>query len=131
MFDDPAEGRLAAQEIVARGFVTAYDVWSYAGEEGARSIEPALSGHGVLGVMVRAFQRTMTSDAEYAEGLAQAIRAGAMVLAVGTNEDEAERMAPALAKHGGHSMAYGKHWNFVPLAHAPHTIEVPQATETN
>ena len=39
-----------------------------------------------------------------------------LVLVVKADSTSAERVAHGLANLGGHSFAYGAHWNFVPLA---------------
>lgn len=120
VFDDPVVGNEVAAALRDKG--VAEDVWTFFGDRGVQSIEPSLGHHGLPVAIVRVAQRLMTNDCEYCDGLANSLRQGAMVLATRVGEDGVEDLAELLAKRGGHSFAYGEHWNFVPLMGAAHTI---------
>lgn len=121
VFDDPEQGLSALHEAGVSGLTDPDDAWIFSGEEGVTSVDPGLSRHGVAVGIVRVIQRLMTSDCEYCEGLARALRTGAVVLALKVDQDAVDDASEVLHRQGGHSMAYGAHWNFVPLAHATHT----------
>lgn len=121
IFDDVERGRAALDEVEESGLTDSEATWVFAGEEGARSIDPGLGRHGVAVGIVRFFQRMMTSDCEYCDGLSRALRAGAVVMALRVDEKAIDAASDVLRRHGGHSLAYGAHWNFVPLPHATHT----------
>ncbi len=122
VFDDPTHGREAVQQLCANGNLNEDNVWTFYGEEGVQSVDPSVRHHGLPIAIVRIFQRVLTNDCEYCEGLAQALRGGAMVLAIKTEEDAAEELSRAMQSYGGHSFAYGEHWNFVPLGGSGQTI---------
>lgn len=121
VFDDAAEGQAALKEAAAAGYTDADDAWIFAGEEGLAAIDPGVGRHGVAVGMVRIAQRLMTSDCEYCEGLARALRAGAIVMALKVDEGAVDSASDLLHRFGGHSLAYGAHWNFVPRPHATQT----------
>ena len=93
----------------------------FSGEDGLKSIDPGLSGHGIAIGIARILQRMMTSDCDYCEGLARSLRSGALVMALKVDEQAVEDVSDVLRRYGGHSLAYGAHWNFVPLPHAAQT----------
>lgn len=121
VFDDAEQGRAALDEIRTSGIADSDDTWIFSGEEGLKAVDPGLGRHGVAVGIVRVMQHMLTSDCEYCEGLSQALRAGAMVVALKVEEKVVEEASGVLRRHGGHSLAYGAHWNFVPVPHATHT----------
>lgn len=121
VFDDAGQGRLALDEIRKLDSTESDDTWIFSGEEGLKAVDPGVGRHGVAVGIVRAMQHMLTSDCEYCEGLAEALRAGAVVVAVKVDEEAVEEVSQVLRQFGGHSLAYGAHWNFVPLPHATHT----------
>ena len=120
VFDDSERSVGALHEASASGLTESDDAWIFSGEEGLAAVDPGLKRHGVTVGIVRVFQRLMTSDCEYCEGLSRALRAGAIVMALKVDEAAVDEVSDILRRHGGHSMAYGAHWNFVPLPHATH-----------
>lgn len=118
--DDPAVGTEVAQELRTGG--TTDDVWTFFGEEGIRSLEPGILHHGLPVAVVRTVQRLLTSDCEYCDGLCEALERGAMVLAVRVGKEDVDSMSERLRRAGAHSLAYGEHWNFLPVAGAGHTV---------
>lgn len=120
VFDDSERSWEALREANASGLTASDEAWIFSGAEALTSIDPGLSRHGVAVAIVRVMQRLMTSDCEYCEGLSRALRAGAIVVALKVDERAVEAVGEILHRHGGHSMAYGAHWNFVPLPHATH-----------
>lgn len=121
VFDDAEQGLAALNEVSTSGLSEPDDAWIFSGEEGVTSVDPGLRRHGVAVGIVRVLQRLMTSDCEYCEGLSRALRAGPIVMALKVDEKAVEDVSEVLRRHGGHSMAYGAHWNFVPLPHETHT----------
>jgi len=121
VFDDPGQGFAALKEADTSGLTDAEDAWMFSGEEGLKSIDPGLSRHGIVVGIVRILQRMMTSDCQYCEGLSRSLRAGATVMALKVDEQAVEAVSDVLRRYGGHSSAYGAHWNFVPLPHATQT----------
>lgn len=121
VFSDAEQGTAALTEADASGLTSSDDAWIFSGEEGLASLDPGLGRHGLAVGVVRVLQRMMTSDCEYCDGLAHALRAGAIVMALKADEKAVEELSAVLRRHGGHSLAYGAHWNFVPLPHASHT----------
>lgn len=120
VFDDPVAGAEIAETLRAER--AADDVWTFFGNKGIQSLDPGIGHHGVPVGIVRVVQRLLTNDCEYCDGLATALRHGAMVLAARVGSDEADALSERLAQYGGHTFAYGEHWNFVPLADAGHSI---------
>lgn len=120
VFDDPVVGSEVAAELRADG--VADDVWTFFGEKGIEILEPSILHHGVAVAVVRVFQRLLTNDCEYCEGLSTALEHGRMVLAVRVPEEGVEKLSEWLRERGGHTFAYGEHWNFVPLHGAGHAI---------
>ena len=120
VFDDPAVGNEVAAELRDEG--VAEDVWTFFGDKGLQSLDPSVGHHGVPVAIVRVMQRLMTNDCEYCDALSTALRHGAMVLAARVGEDRVGELSERLSQRGGHSFAYGAHWNFVPLGGAGHAI---------
>lgn len=120
VFDDPDTGSAVATELRDAGAPN--DVWTFYGDRGVRSVDPHAGHHGMPVAVVRALQRFMTSDCEYCEGLAAALRNGDIVLAVRVDHVNADTLAARLSQRGAHSLAYGEHWNFVPVEGATHSI---------
>lgn len=120
VFDDAAAGLATAAEL--RDERGTDDVWTFVGDKGLECIDPRDSHHHLRVAVVRLAQRLLTGDCEYCDGLSSAMRAGAVVLAVRVDEDQAEDLADRLADKGGRDFAYGEHWNFVPLEHATHAV---------
>lgn len=120
IFDDPVVGSDVAAELRAHGVLD--DVWTFFGEKGVETLDPGVRHHGVPVAVVRVLQRLMTNDCEYCDGLSSALRRGAMVLAARTSEAEVEGLCKRLRRYGGHTFAFGEHWNFVPMERAEHTI---------
>lgn len=120
VFDDPVVGDEVAEEL--RGEGVPDDVWTFFGKKGIQSLDPRVGHRGLLVGIVRVAQRLMTNDCEYCDGLSSALRRGAMVLAVRVGEEEVEDLSERLRDRGAHTLAYGEHWNFVPLGSAGHTI---------
>jgi hypothetical protein len=122
IFDRPADGREAIHELSKKGMADESDVWIFYGEKGVQSVDPGVTHHGVPVAVVRIFQRIWTNDCEYCDGLSHALQGGAMVLAVKAAKDAVPALSQVLQEHGGHSLAYGEHLNFVPLAGSGHAI---------
>lgn len=120
VFDDPVVGSDVAAGLRAEGATE--DVWTFFGDQGIRSLDPHSGRHGVPVAIVRVVQRILTNDCEYCDGLANALRHGAMVLAVRVEEDRVEEVSERLMQQGGHTFAFGEHWNFVPLEGAGQAI---------
>lgn len=120
VFDDPKVGNEVVAEL--RGEEADEDVWTFFGEKGIQSLGPHAGHHGVPVAIVRVMQRLITNDCEYCDGLSAALRHGAMVLAVRVGEDRVDALSERLQQRGAHSLAYGEHWNFVPLKSAGHTV---------
>ena len=120
VFDDPVVGDEVAAALRTEGDVN--DVWTFFGDGGVQSVDPRVGSHGVPVGLVRVLQRLLTNDCEYCDGLTSALRHGAMVLAVRTERDRVDALSARLRARGGHSLAYGDHWNFVPLAGAEHAV---------
>lgn len=128
VFDDPVVGNeVVAALRVDRGIE---DVWTFFGERGMKSLDPSVLHHGVPVAVVRVFQRLLTNDCEYCEGLELALRHGRMVLAVRVAEEEVSDLSEWLRQRGGHTFAYGEHWNFVPLQGAAHAVGFFTSDET-
>lgn len=119
VFDTFEDAAGAAQRLRLSGrFTGPDDIWLLEGEEGLRTLDPTGSVHGARGRMVRFVEMTMApNDLEYLRLLGQEVRHGHVVLAVrvpdGRSADETGR---ALLADGGHSMGYGAHLDFVPVA---------------
>jgi hypothetical protein len=120
VFDDPVVGSEVAAKLRDEGVPD--DVWTFFGDMGIQSVDPRIGRHGVLVAIVRVAQRLMTNDCEYCDGLSNALGHGAMVLAVRAEEDQVEDLSERLRELGGHTFAYGEHWNFVPLGSAGRAI---------
>ena len=116
IFDDPNAGREALQQLRTMGLADEDDVWTFYGDQGLRSLDPSMRHHGLPLEIVRIVQRVLTNDCEYCEDLAESLRDGAMVVAVKADGNAQEDVGHVLRSHGGHSLAYGAHWNFVPPA---------------
>lgn len=115
VFDDPEQAASAIRELIESQDVDEDDVWTFYGERGLE----AIGGHHGLAVeIVRVFQRAMTNDCEYCDGLRSVLHRGGVVVAIKGKQS----LAPFLQERGGHSLAYGAHWNFVPVAGAGESI---------
>jgi hypothetical protein len=112
VFDEPDRAVLAVRQLVEKD-ITKAEIWVYVGEQGARTIEPAFTGHGPGVAVVRLAQRVLTNDCEYCEQLSKALHEHAMVVAVEIEPDALQDAREVLAEGGGHSFAYGEHWNFI------------------
>lgn len=123
VFDDSENCLAALHEVSAAGLTESDDAWIFSGEEGITFFDCGLGRHGVAVGIVRVFQRMATSDCEYCDGLTRALRAGAVVMALKVDEAVIDDVSEVLRRNGGHSMAYGAHWNFVPLPHATHALD--------
>jgi hypothetical protein len=123
VFDDSTEGLAALDEADAAGFTDSDDAWIFSGEKGLAYFDSGLSRHGIAVDIVRVFQRMTTSDCEYCDGVSKALRSGAVVMALKVDDEAIDDVSELLRRHGGHSMAHGAHWNFVPLPHATHAID--------
>lgn len=121
VFDSPEQATEALQEVEASGLEGNQDAWVFSGQEGLEALDPRVGAHGVAVGIVRVIQRMLTSDCEYCDGLERAIASGGAVVAVKVPEESTEEMGDILQRHGAHSLAYGAHWNFVPLPHASQT----------
>jgi hypothetical protein len=116
LFDDPAAGREAVAEVIARGLAAEDDIWEFSGEDGSHRLDAAGTGHGLHGRLVRFIQWLMTDDYEYLQSLDRAITRGGLVLAVRAEGDtEVVRTAGIMRDHGGHGMKYCRHWDYTPL----------------
>lgn len=120
VFDDPVAGAEIAETLRAER--AADDVWTFFGNKGIQSLDPGIGHHGVPVGIVRVVQRLLTNDCEYCDGLATALGRGAMVVAVRVERHEVEEVSARLHARGAHSLAYGEHWNFVPLRGEEHTV---------
>jgi hypothetical protein len=118
VFHDPAQALGAIRELTTDGLANS-DVWVYVGEHGAESVEPGIANHGPGVAVVRLAQRLLTNDCEYCERLGRALREHGMVLAIELERPEVAAACTVLAQHGGHSFAYGEHWNFVAVGETP------------
>ena len=115
IFADPAAARKAVEELLAEGFAPPGSTWVFYGQDGSASL--AGGSHGLRRKVVRLAQRAMTSDLNYLEVLRDALREGAMAIAVRVpNEASADRLAKWLRARSADSFAYGAHWDFVPVA---------------
>jgi len=72
----------------------------FSGEDGLKSIDPGLSGHGIAIGIARILQRMMTSDCDYCEGLARSLRSGALVMALKVDEQAVEDVSDVLRRTG-------------------------------
>lgn len=120
VFNDPAAGNEVVEELRAQG--AADDVWTFYGHKGIESLDSRVGRHGVPVGIVRVVQRALTNDCEYCDGLSEALRHGAMVIAVRIGEDDVEALSERLGRRGAHSFAYGAHLNFVPVDYAGHVV---------
>ncbi|MGH9092770.1 MAG: hypothetical protein ACRDZR_15545 [Acidimicrobiales bacterium] len=114
------EGPDVAAALRAEG--AADDVWTFYGDKGIRSLDAHVRHHGVPVAIVRVAQRLLTNDCEYCDGLSAALGRGAMALAARVPGDGVEELSERLRRQGGHTLAYGEHWNFVPVGDAGHAI---------
>jgi len=117
--DDPVAGTALAAELRAQGDD---DVWTFFGEKGIGDLDPHVRHHGVPLAIVRVLQRLLTNDCEYCEGLASALEQGAIVLAIRVAEEGVDDLSAWLRDRGAHSLAFGEHWNFVPVGGSGHAI---------
>lgn len=121
VFDDPVAGEDMAEALRAGN---GDDVWTFYGRKGVQSLDTHLRHHGIPVAMIRTVQRLMTNDCEYCDGLSAALGQGAMVLAVRVESDHVGELSERLRQRGGHTFAYGEHWNFVPLRDAEQSVGV-------
>jgi hypothetical protein len=123
VFDDAMHAIDAIRALATEGS-TSGDVWVYAGDHGAEQLDPHVTRHGLGVALVRIVQRVFTNDCEYCELLATNLHEGHVVIAVELHHDAVALVMPLLEYHGGHSFAYGEHWNFVPIDGIPHAVGV-------
>ncbi len=116
VFDGAEQARVAIDALRADG-LEGDDIWVYEGDEGVDDLDPSGTEHGPWGRLVRLVESAMTNDdVAYLRILAGELRRGHLVLAVRVaSEHEADAMATELRARGGHSFAYGAHWDFVPV----------------
>jgi hypothetical protein len=114
VFDDVTAARQAVAQLAAEGLDGA-DVWVFFGAEGVDRIHPRIRRHGLRTALVRAFQRVMTSDDEYSQGLAEDLQRGATILAVKVDGDRAQDISERLQRSGARDLAYAGHWNYLPV----------------
>lgn len=122
VFDSPDQATKAMRRLAKLHMISEDDVWRFFGDEGMRRLDPSARHHGLGVEVVRVFQRAMTADCEYCEGLRDALRAGAMVVAIKIEEEEIDDAMDVVRAYGGHDVAYGAHWNFVPISGAGQAI---------
>ena len=117
VFDGTAQARAAIDGLRADGLAGDDDIWAYEGDDGVDDLDPSGAAHGLWGRLVRLVESAMTNDdVAYLRILAGELRRGHLVLAVRVaSEHEADAMATELRARGGHSFAYGAHWDFVPV----------------
>jgi hypothetical protein len=114
MFDDPAAGHRAAQVLAEKGWNDEGDLWVFEGDQGVRHLDAR--GHSAAIRLLRFAERAITADVDYLRLFDDALRHGALVLAVRVpSEDAADHLAGELRELGGHSFAYGAHFDFVPV----------------
>lgn len=116
IFDDPAEGLKVIDELRHGGFAGTEDIWCYCGEDGLERLGLGTTARSVRMRAVRLAQRTFSSDVEYLEVLGEALREGALVVAVWVSDDAADGLAAQMREGHAHSFAYCAHWDFVPVA---------------
>ena len=130
VFDEPAQAMEAIRLLAAEGIVN-NDVWVYAGEQGAQAIEPAISKRGPGIALVRLAQRLLTNDCEYCELLSKSLLTHAMVVAVEVERPAVDAAQSVLSQQGGHSIAYGEHWDFVSVDQATLDARDPDESSTS
>ena len=121
VFDRVEQARAAIDALRADGLAGDDDIWSYEGDEGVDDLDPTGAEHGLWGRLVRLIESAMTNDdVAYLRILASELRRGHLVLAVRVHDErDADAMATELRARGGHSFAYGAHWDFVPVVFGP------------
>lgn len=127
VFDRAEQARAAIDALRAGGLEGEHDIWAYQGDEGVDDLDPSGAKHGLWGRVIRLIEAAMTNDdVGYLRILASELRRGHLVLAVRVaSEHEADEVATGLRARGGHSFAYGAHWDFVPVVFG--TPPVPAA----
>ncbi|HET9093117.1 MAG TPA: hypothetical protein VFN50_11955 [Acidimicrobiales bacterium] len=117
VFDSREVAEAALRRLRAEELAPEDEVWVLAGEEGLSALDAAGTRHGVRGRVVRLLQMAMTvNDIQYLEILEADLAAGHVVLAIPVaNQRRADEIARLLREQAGHSMAYGAHWDFVPV----------------
>lgn len=117
IFDDPDVGRHVVEQLRSEGHGEEGDIWVFYGEEGLRSLDAAGRTLGLGGRIVRMVERLMTSDVSYFQTLDDALRGGALVVAIRMPDEKgADALAKELRSRSAHSFAYGAHFDFVPVA---------------
>ena len=117
VFHDPRVARDTVDWLRAEGFQGKDDIWVFSGEEGFSIMSPGEGAHRWRTRAVHLVQRVMSDDFNYLELLDEALRQGGTVIAVNVRDHaSADRLAKLLRAEGGHSFAYGAHWDFLPVA---------------
>ena len=115
VFDQSDQARGALEALGAEG-LAGDDVWVLHGEDGRRQLG-LLRTPGLATMAVRLAQRALSNDLGYLELLDEALQTGAVVLVVrAPSEEAADRLGRLLRARSGRDLAYGAHWDFVPLA---------------
>ncbi|HXX91173.1 MAG TPA: hypothetical protein VEI83_13225 [Acidimicrobiales bacterium] len=119
IFDDEAAAEEALAALRFEGVVDGKEAWVFCGEEGAERLGAVDRRHGIRARGFGLLQRVMSSDRNYLRGLGAALREGHVVLGAWVpDEKRADEVARMFRLHGGHSMAYCTHWDFVPVTAA-------------
>jgi hypothetical protein len=117
IFDDDVDAEEAVEALRFEGFADGRDLWVFCGEEGARRLDVTGESHGVWARGIRIVQKVMSNDFGYLQTLDEALRNGSTVVAVWVpNEKTADEVGRLLRSFAGHSIAYGTHLDFVPVA---------------
>lgn len=116
VFDDDASAAAAVRALQAEGLSPENDVWVFRGEEGARGMDVSGASHGLWGRLVRLVETALCDDVDYLRRLGSELERKHIVLAVrATSGRKADRVAVILSSLGGHNLAFGAHWDFVPV----------------
>ena len=112
-FDRRHDAMEAVRDFLHLGAAHVDDVWVFVGERGAYRLDPSLVKSGPRVKIGRLLQRLFTGDAEFGDDLVAELQRGGIVLAIHIARDDVASLVPVLKRHGGHSIAFGAHWNYV------------------
>jgi len=116
VFDDPAVGRAAVENLVPDLRAGEDGIWLLHGEEGLQKIDVSGGLEGLRGRIVRLVELAMSSDIGYLRTLEDALESGALVVSIPVADAAAARtLAEALGAGSGHTFAYFSNWEFQPV----------------
>lgn len=112
--DDPDAAEAAVADLIQTG-VPEDEINVLCGDQGARRLDPSGKRHGTLGRLRRIIQTFGDQEKEVVKKQADELRAGNFLISAPADDDERDRVAAVLTRHGGRFINHYGKWTVTRL----------------